>query len=190
MNEIALQVKQRPTGKTAARGLRRDGMVPGVFYTNGQEAISIAIEPLALRPIVYTSKTKVIDLSIEGVEGVHRCILKQVVFHPITDAITHFDLLGLTDGRKIRLEVPVRVVGQSVGVMTQGGILQQSMTKLRIECLPHQIPDVFEADVTPLGLGQFIAAGQIDLQGCTLLENPKAVIATILAPKVKAAGKG
>ena len=92
MAQIPLKVKRRETGKQASKKLRRDGYVPGVFYFKGEESIPIYTDPLSLRPIVYTSLSRVIKLDIEGAEEPRNCVLKDINFHPVTDRITRHSL--------------------------------------------------------------------------------------------------
>ena len=95
---ITLKVEKRETGKQISKRFRREGKVPGIYYHKGEDSIPILSEPLALRPVVFTKETHIINLEIEG-EETKECVLKDITFDPVTDQITHFDLIGLTRGQ-------------------------------------------------------------------------------------------
>jgi len=183
MSTIALAVKKRPTGKQVSKDLRRNGSVPGVFYISGQEPVSIVSDPLTLRPIVYTAQTKVIDLSIDGIAEAHRCILKAVDFDPITDKLVHFDLLGLTPGRKLTVIVPVKLKGTSIGVRN-GGILQTVIHKVKLKCLPEDLPEVLEVDISGLEIGKSVKLKDLQKEGLEFFIKENPIVCQILPPRV------
>lgn len=151
MKEIILPAIKRESGKTAAKKYRNEELIPGVFYRKDMGNINIAVQPLDLRPVVYTSKTRLVSMNIEGNEPLH-CVLKDVSFDPVTDKILHFDLLGIQKDQKISVEVPLKLVGQSPGVRA-GGKLQQSLHKVKIKCLPEYLVEQFEVDLSTINMG-------------------------------------
>lgn len=155
MSHIVLKANSRGNGKKAVNAVRNSGKVPGVYYIYGGENISLAIDPIALRPIVHTSETKIFDLEVDGKNVGHRALLKDVKFHPVTDQIVHFDLFGLREDKKISAYVPIKIVGTAAGVRT-GGILQQVIRKVKIKCFPKDLPSAIEVDVTALNVGDSI----------------------------------
>lgn len=163
MEQITLKVEKRETGKQISKKYRSENKVPGIFYFKGTEAIPILSDILALRPIVYTKETRVINLEIPG-EEVRECVLKDVTFDPVTDKITHFDLIGLSRDTIMSFEVPVSLVGAAKGVR-EGGNLQQSIHKLNIKCLPKNLPGQLEVDITNLELGSSIYISSINIEG-------------------------
>lgn len=163
MEQITLNVEKRETGKQVSKRYRRENKVPGIFYYQGTVAIPILSDILALRPIVYTKETRVINLAIPG-EEVHECVLKDVTFDPVTDKITHFDLIGLSKDTVMNFEVPISLVGAAKGVRA-GGNLQQSIHKLNIKCLPKNLPGQIEIDITNLDLGTSLYVSSINIEG-------------------------
>lgn len=155
MNKVALKAARRESGKKAAKDIRRSGNVPGVYYMNGQEPVSISVNPVDMKPLVYTAEAKLIDLQIEGVPGTQSCFIKEMKFCPVSEKLIHFDLLGLKEDKKVTFVVPVAVTGSSIGVK-QGGILQQNLYRLKVKCLPQDLPAKLTVDVTKLGLGEVI----------------------------------
>ncbi|OGU33670.1 MAG: 50S ribosomal protein L25 [Ignavibacteria bacterium GWB2_35_6b] len=185
MSDIKLPAKKREiTTKGAVNQARKQGYVPGIFYSKGVEPISIITAELALKPVVYTSETHLINLEIEGQEAV-RCILKDVQFDPVSDRIIHFDLYGVTVGQVLQIQVPVQIIGNAVGIK-EGGKLQVQMHKIDVECLPKDIPDHIELDVTNLGVGDSIHAIDIKIENVTIITPEDVVIVTVAAPKVVA----
>lgn len=162
MDKLVLKAKKRETGKSAIRKERAKGLVPGIYYTKGDENIPILVEPLALRPIVFTRVTRIFDLEIEGENEPKRCLLKDVAFDPITDSITHFDLLGIKDGQEVTVTVPFILTGQSEGVR-QGGVLQHVLKKIKITSMPENLPEKIEVDISKLKIGQSVNVGELNL---------------------------
>jgi large subunit ribosomal protein L25 len=183
MSEIVLKVKRREVGKTAAKQLRKKGLIPGVFYTKEVEAIPIVTEFKPLKPIVHTTETKIVRLQIEGEDKEYRCILKDVQIDPIRDTISHFDLYGIHEGTRLTIEVPIVLKGQAIGVR-EGGTLQQSLSKVKVKCLPDKIPSHFEIDVSNLKIGKAIHISDIQTEGIEFELSPETVIVACLAPRV------
>ena len=182
MSEITLKARRREPGRSAARAMRRESIVPGVYYFHGEESVSIAAHELALRPLIYTSETHLIRLELEDGEE-KRCILKAVDFDPITDRPTHFDLMGVAAGERMRTEVPVSLTGTSIGVK-DGGVQQFVIHRLDIECLPKDLPEHVEIDVTNLKVGDSVHVADLDLGDVTILNVPEQTIVTIVPPRV------
>lgn len=182
MSDIVINAQRRDTGKKAAKAVRRNGLIPGVFYVNGKEPISIATTFLSLRSVVYTSETHVIHLKVDGGDSFD-CILKDITFDPVTDQIVHFDLQGLTAGRKITVEVPVVLAGQAIGTR-DGGLVQHILHKLRVECLPKDLPEHIEADITNMRIGDSLHVGDLQLGNVKSLENADVVVVSVTAPTV------
>ena len=190
MSELVLKVKTRGTGKHSNKQVRKNGLVPGIFYIKGDEAIPIATDPLSLRPIVYTSETKIVNLEVEGQAEPKECILKEVSFHPVTDKILHFDLHGVTRGQLMNFEVPVNLVGSSVGVKL-GGLLQQLIHRLPIRCLPKDLPSTIEIDISKLKIGQAICIKDIATEGIEYpLPPDTAVVSCVQSRASRAAEDG
>lgn len=184
MSEITLQVKRREAGRSAARAMRRQGIVPGVYYFHGEESIALSAHELALRPLIYTSETHIIRLAFDNGDE-KRCILKDIDFDPITDRPVHFDLQGVAAGEKIRTEVPVVLSGQAAGVK-DGGILQFVLHRLQIECLPKNLPEHIEVDVANLHIGESIHVGELTLENVTPLHADDQTVVTVVPPRVSA----
>lgn len=182
MEKKALEAQTRTRfGKSGRNILKGERKVPGVFYSTHSETISIETTENAIKPFVFTSKNYVIQLSIDGKKDIE-CIVKDVQFDPVTDRVIHFDLFGLTSGEKISLEIPLVFTGASAGVR-EGGLLQESLHKLNIECLPSNIPSVLEVDVTNLKLGKSILVSDLKYDNISILNPQDTVVVSVVVPR-------
>lgn len=184
LQEIELKAQKRETGKHAAKKIRRDGDVPGVFYAKGVAPISICVQPLALRPIVHTAHVRLVNLEVDG--STKKCVLKDVKFHPVTDKIIHFDLLGIHDEQKLTVEVPFEFVGQPIGVR-KGGNFQQVFHKCKITCLPKNLVSSIEVNISDLDLGQSVHLRDLNLDGIDFSIPTDSLLCAVNMPRGKAA---
>ncbi len=183
METVTLEANERKdTSKAARNKVRREGRVPGVFYSRHSDPISVDVLEKKIHPMVFTSKTNLISLKIEGREELE-CIIKDIQFDPVTEEIVHFDLLGVTRGEVIQLEIPVQLLGNSVGVK-EGGVLQHLLHKLDVECLPKHIPEQIEVDIAELAIGDSVYVSDISLENLSLLNPTDAIVVTVSHQKV------
>ncbi|MFZ1280528.1 MAG: 50S ribosomal protein L25 [Ignavibacteriaceae bacterium] len=184
MEKVIIEAQKRNKIDKASRSaLRKEGKVPAIFYSKHHEPIPVQVSERAIHPLVFTSKTHLITLNVEGHDELD-CIIKDVQFDPTTEKIVHIDLLGLKKGEKIEIEVPVQLVGSAIGIK-EGGILQHTLHKVQISCLPVDIPEHLEIDVTNLKLGQAIHISDLSYDNLTILNNPESIIASVTHPKVE-----
>jgi large subunit ribosomal protein L25 len=185
MEKVVLKANVRKTGtKSDKNQLRKSGIVPGVYYSKHDQPVSISIPENSINPLVFTAETHLISLQLdEGQE--HDCIIKDVQFDPVTDKVVHFDLLGLTAGEKFQLEVPILFIGSPVGIK-EGGVLQQFLHKLEVECLPVDIPQHLEVNIQNLAIGDSIHVKDLKFENIELLNDEDAVIVSVAHPKVEA----
>jgi large subunit ribosomal protein L25 len=184
MEKVTLEAIERRTKTKHSRKIARNsGRVPGIFYSKHFEPIAIEVPQQLINPLVFTAKTSLISLILENHDE-YECVLKDVQFDPVTDKILHFDLLGVTRGEKIQLEVPVQILGNAVGVK-EGGILQQNLHKFDIECLPSNIPQFLNIDVSELKLGDSIHVGALSFENVTILNPEETVVVAVTHPKIE-----
>lgn len=182
MSDILLEAQLREAGRSTARSLRRQGVVPGVFYFHGEDSIPIAAEELALRPLIQTSESHLVNLKLDnGTEKL--CFLKAIDFDPITDRPVHFDLQGVAAGETMRLSVPIALIGRAAG-QAEGGLVQHQLHELEIEVLPKHLPEHIEVDVTNLGIGDSVHVSDLSLENVTILTSESVTIVSVTAPRV------
>src|SRR5713101_8384189 len=184
MREITLEAEVRNQGGNGTRRLRREGKVPGVFYIHGEDNITIAVPERSLHQLIYTSETHIINLKLN--DGRQKsCILRDVQFDPVTDKPLHVDFQGLRADEKLTLEVPVVIVGGIPQGVRDGGVLQHVLHKLRISCLPKEIPDHIEVNAETLGINHSIHVRDLSLKNVTILENAGSTVVAVIPPTVE-----
>lgn len=184
MEKQALKANIRTEiSKSSRSNLRRSGKVPGVFYSRVNKPISIEVSEKAIKPFVFTAKTHLISLEVENDKN-YDCVVKDVQFDPVTESIVHFDLLGLIEGEKFQLEVPIQYRGTAIGIK-EGGIVQQVLHKLEIECFPNDIPQFLSIDITNLKLGESIHPTDLSFEKISILTPPDTVVVAVVHPKVE-----
>lgn len=185
MAEITLKAKKREDILTGTLNqLRKTGVIPGIYYGHGAENISLTATESDLRPVIYTTESHIINLTLEGESSNYSCILKDVQFHPVSDLPLHFDLFALKEGETITIEVSVHITGNAPGVK-DGGVLQHILHKLQIECLPKNIPSHIDVDVSGLGMNDSIKISDLNLENITVLNDESSSIVAVVPPTVE-----
>ena len=170
------------TGKKATHSLRKENGVPCALYgiqkdENGKPvATHFTVTVEGLRKLVYTPHIYVVDLNIDG--KVVNAIMKDIQFHPVTDAILHVDFLQIDEANPIVMEVPVKLEGLAEGVKA-GGKLALQMRELKVKALYNVIPERLVVDVTSLGLGKTIKVGELNYEGLQILNAKEAVVCAV-----------
>jgi len=178
--KISAQKRQKMGGSTANQ-LRATGRIPGVIYGHGEPSVAFHIKELDLRPLIYTHETHTVSLDLEG--KALKCILREVQFHPVTDRVSHVDFVAIHAGEKIKIDVPINLVGTSSGVK-DGGVMDFALHKLAIEVLPDKIPQHIDLDISDLKIGHSLHVSDLPSStDYTVTTDPSAVIVTVAAPK-------
>ncbi len=182
MSEISVQAKKRTLStKGVVNKLRREGNIPGIYYTKNVEPIPIYISEGTLKPLVFTSETHIVNLKIDGNEEL-KSILKNVQFDPVTDRVIHFDLLGISADQEIEIEVPVILEGQAKGAK-EGGIIQHSLHRIQISCLPADIPEHVVINVSDLGVGDSVHIRDLKIEKAKILHHDDVIIVSVVIPR-------
>ncbi|MEM6394746.1 MAG: 50S ribosomal protein L25 [Bacteroidota bacterium] len=181
MEVVSIDAKARENlGKKASKATRRDGVVPAVLYGQS-DPVHFTINPLAVRPLVYTPDFKLAEVNLDG--KAHKAIVKDIQFHPVTDEIQHIDFLALSDGHPVKVAVPVKFVGTSPGVRS-GGKLQQTMRRIKIKTTPEKLVDHLVLSIEGLELGQAIRVRDLDVpEGIEVLNPGASPVATVEIPR-------
>lgn len=183
MSEINITaVKREDFRGSATVNFRKKGMVPGIFYGHASGNIPIAVNELALRPLIYTSESHVVNLNIEGVNEKFNAIIKDVQFHPLSDKPIHFDFQSLSEDKEVNIEVPVHLTGNPIGVRN-GGLLQHVYHRLEVICLPKHIPASIDIDIAGLEIGNSIKISDLKYEGVKFINDSHATIVGVVAPK-------
>ncbi len=184
MREISLQAEVRTQVSKGLFDLRKSGKVPGVFYVGGEQNIPITVTEKNLKPIVYTNDTQIVNLELPS--GVtKKCILRDVQYDALTEKPVHFDLQGLSDARKITLDIPVVVTGTIPVGVRDGGLLQHFIHKLSISCFPKDIPEHIEIDGSEMKINSFVHVSDLKLANVTINEHATTAVVGIVPPTVE-----
>ncbi len=163
-------------GKKAARQIRSQENVPAVIYGGAQE-VNFYASAKAFKPLVYTGEFQIADVTVDGKK--YRCILKDLQFDKVTDALIHLDLLELVDDKKVVATLPLKFVGTSVGVK-EGGKLVIKIKSLKVKALPKDLVETINVDITNLALNANIRVEDVKAPGLEIMNSPRIPIASVV----------
>ena len=185
MKHFELQGKKRITGKKAdVKSVRKEDRVPCVIYGAGVENTPFSVDEKEFKGLTHTPYSHIVDLDIEGAK--HLAVLKAIQYHPVTDRPLHVDFLALDPAKPVTIEVPIKITGNSVGVR-QGGKLSVPTRKLKIYGMLEKLPDELPVDITDLGLGKQINAGDLKYDGIQIVSPKGTLVCVVRATRNSAA---
>ena len=187
MKEISVNGQKRTDiGKKASKLLRKEGLVPCNLYgekkgENGlPEALAFSIPAADLRKVVYTPHVYVVNINIDGAE--HKAIIKELQFHPTSDALLHADFYEVNETKAITVGIPVNITGHAQGVR-DGGRLNLSIRKINVTAPYKNIPEKLDIDVTELQLGKAIKVGQLSFEGLEIATPKEVIVCSVKATR-------
>lgn len=188
MAVVSLKANERTLGKKGgARRTRRDGLVPAILYGPGEDPLPLSLNAKEIEVLFRHSggSSIILDLDIHGgAKGKKsKALVKEVQRDPVSGEVLHMDLQMVSAKRKITVEVPVYTVGEPLGVK-EGGVMEVVMRELHVQCLPANIPDKYEIDVSQMGIGDSVHIRDITMPDAEILNDPDNVIMTIVPPTV------
>jgi len=176
MKSISIKGSKRESvGKVATKALRNAGMVPCVIY-GGKTPIHFSAEEKAFKNLVFTPNVYTASLDVDGQKV--EAILQDIQFHPVTDRIIHVDFYQTFDDKEITMNIPVRLVGTSPGVLN-GGSLRFTNRKLRVKALPANLPDFIAADISGLKIGSKLLISSIVNDAYTFMHPENTVVVQV-----------
>src|SRR3989475_4956129 len=173
------------TGKGAARQARFRGEVPAVIYGHGRETQALSVGAKALEKALtgVEPESTIIELAVDGKKT--RALIREIQRHPVRPDIIHVDFYEIHAEEKVKLKVPVRLVGSPDGVRNAGGVLDQVTREVEIEVLPENIPDRVELDVTALKIGDSLHVRDLSIANAKILTDAELTIATVVPPRAE-----
>ena len=187
MKEIEVTGKKRSTiGKKSSKNLRKEGFIPCNLYGEAKDengapkALAFTCPMNELRKIVYTPHIYVINLIINGES--HTAILKELQFHPVTDALLHVDFYEVNDQKPITIGIPVKLTGLAQGIR-DGGRMNLSIRKINVTAKYQDIPEHLDIDVTDLKIGKSIKVGDLHFEGLEMATSKEVVVCSIKATR-------
>jgi len=174
MTLIIKAEKRTELGKNAAGRLRRKGLVPAILYGEGLDSLPLTLRKKDIIEILKseTGENTIFKVAFDSEE--RDVMIKEVQINPITDELTHVDLLHISMDKPVRVSVPVELVGEPVGVKAEGGFVDFLLRELEIECLPREIPESIKIDISNLHLHQSFKVQNLELSaGIKVLHDPR-----------------
>lgn len=169
-------------GKKDAKRLRREGLVPCVIY-GGKEQIKFSASEKEFKDVVYTPEACLIQLDIEGKK--FNAVLQDIQFHPVTESILHADFLEVFDDKAVKIDIPVKISGNSPGVI-KGGKLHLKLRKVKTKGLPGDLPDQIDVSISKLEIGDSFKVSQLESKKLEFLDPGTSVIAMVKSTRVVA----
>jgi large subunit ribosomal protein L25 len=176
MKSITIKGSERESvGKVATKALRNAGAVPCVLY-GGNQPVHFSADERAFKTLVYTpnAHTVVIDLG----DKTFNAVLQDIQVHPVSDKILHIDFFQLNESKEITMEVPVKIVGTSPGVLL-GGDLRLNQRRLKVKALPKNLPDFIEANISELQMGNKLYVTKVETNNFKLMHPDNTVICQV-----------
>jgi large subunit ribosomal protein L25 len=171
-------------GKGAARRLRAQGKIPGVVYGHGMEPVAVAVDARDLFHILHTDAGANVLIDLQVNKDRHLTLPREIQRDHIRGQFIHVDFLTIRRDEKITVDVPVELIGESHGVK-EGGVIEHHAWDVKLSCLPTDVPERIEADITALGIGDGLKAGDLKLpKDVELLTDPEASIMAVVPPPI------
>jgi len=176
--------RREQTGKGGARKSRAAGRIPGVLYGHGETPIPVAVVARDFELALHGHKgsNPLVTLKLDGSD--YTALIRDVQYDPLSHDILHLDFQHISLTETVEVEVMVRVTGLALGVKDGGGILEHILRQVEVRCLPTAIPSSIDVDVTNLNVGDSIHVRDLSVPNVTILTDPDATVATVVAPTV------
>jgi large subunit ribosomal protein L25 len=174
--------------KNAARRVRVAGKIPAVVYGAGHESVAVEVDPKQILRILHSESghNTIFDADIAG-QGLAKVMIVDWQYEPIRDSLLHIDLKRIAMDKAMKASVPVRLIGVAIGVKNEGGMLDQVLREVEIECLPGDIPSHIDVDVTNLGLHGVIRVSDLPHSGSIkFLDAEDATVAHVVSIRAEA----
>ena len=187
MITVELEVfKRESLGKQANKKYRKDGFVPAVIYGKNKENLNILIDPIKLKKLLKNEagENTIIEMKLDKSDLKKNVLLKDAHLDTLTSDPLHLDFYEITDGVDVKVSSPLLFEGKPEGVKN-GGVIQTLSNEIKIKCLPTNIPNVIEINISDLNIGDTLRVNDIKpMDGIEILSNPESTIISILAPRL------
>ncbi|MCP4203065.1 MAG: 50S ribosomal protein L25 [bacterium] len=194
MDELTLEVQRREqTGTGPNRRLRKAGLLPAVVYGGGKDSVPIQVDQKLIHRLLKEvgGENAVFLLKLAGTAKSRHTMVRKIDIDPISRQISHIDFQRIDMAQKVKVQVNIEVVGESIGVKTEDGVLDFVNRAVEVECLPDKIPQVIEVDVSGLHTGQHLEASDLVIpEGVEILDDLTKVIVSIAHARVSEVEEG
>ncbi|HXM27714.1 MAG TPA: 50S ribosomal protein L25 [Chthoniobacterales bacterium] len=192
MAQQAKLTAQRRTqvGRNAIKKIKADGMVPGVIYGSTQEPVNLQINGRELLNVLSRASGENILVELEILDGSEKqnalAMIQEIQHNPLQREIVHVDFHAVSANETVSAEVPIETVGEAVGVKVHGGLLEHILRYLEVECLPGDLPQVIEVDVTNLDVGQSLHVRELKLpSGVEAVTDAEQTVVAVVEARVE-----
>jgi large subunit ribosomal protein L25 len=191
IKNIVVEVQERSEqGTNAAGRLRAGGGVPAVVYGLGRPPVNVAVGARKVEEVLglESGRNTIFTLTLAGQDRSRAVMIKALQRHPVTEKLLHVDFVRVDLDKAVRVNVPIRLLGIAEGVKTEGGILEFVMRQVEVECLPAEIPEHLDVDVSGLHLNQHLAVSDLQVKDrVKILDAPESIVCVVAVPKEEAA---
>ena len=182
--EIDVSIREK-TGKGIARKLRAEGMIPAIIFGPRSQPLPLALEAHAFKKMLIKAKEErilfTLNIKNRGISEKKLALIKEFQLHPVNDSIWHVDFYEVSLDRELHIDVPVKLVGKAKGVEKDKGVLEIKRRSLKVSCLPDNIPNEIQVDVTNLGLGEAIHVSDVSPPvGVKIIDPSRLTIVTVV----------
>ena len=181
METVAITgTKRAGIGKKSSKADRKEGTIPCVIY-GGKENVHFTGTMGEIKKMIFTPAFKVAEINVGGAK--HKCILKDVQWHPVTDEVRHIDFLELVDGKPFKAELPVRLEGVAPGIR-EGGKLVYKLRRVKVKTTPEALVNELVLDISSMKLGDSVRVRDIEaIEGMELMSSPALPVASVITPR-------
>ena len=176
-----LDISERTeTRSKGSKVLRQEGLIPGVLYYSGEKNVNITVDKSVLFHAMQSGQ-RIFEIDQDGES--QYTMIKELQYHPVTDAIIHIDLMRVRRSEKMTISVPLVLIGEAIGIK-EGGVLSQSMTQVEISCFPTDVPEHIEIDIEDLEINsaRSVADIKIDNEDIEIVSNTNLNVVSITPP--------
>jgi large subunit ribosomal protein L25 len=188
---IVVEASERSEmGKNASRRLRKDGGVPGVVYGLDRPPFTVGVGSRKIEEVLglETGRNTIFTLALTGQDRSRAVMIKALQRDPVTERLLHVDFVRVDLTRSVRVSVPIRIIGIAEGVKSDGGLLEFVLRQVEVECLPSDIPEHLDLDVSALRLNQHFSVKDLPVrERVTVLDDAEAIVCVVAVPKEEAA---
>jgi large subunit ribosomal protein L25 len=156
------------------------------LYGHGEESVVVSVDALELNRLIQSISIEntIVDLTVKGEKNPLKVLIREVQRHPYRDDLLHIDFFHIAMDEMINVDVPVLLVGLPIGVKDKGGVIDHQLREIEINCLPANIPEKIEIDISELDIGNSVHVGDLELPALEILTDPDRSIVAVLAPTV------
>jgi large subunit ribosomal protein L25 len=188
---VVVEVSERTDlGKNASRRMRREGAVPGTLYGLNLPPFSVAVGARRIEEVLglETGKNTIFTLQLTGQDKTRAAMIKALQRDPVSERLVHVDFVRVDLDKTVRVNVPVRLIGLAEGVKTEGGLMEFVLRHVEVECLPSNIPEHLDVDVSGLHINQHLSVKDLPVTAnVTIVNDADAIVCVVAVPKEEAA---